>query len=142
MKVGPQTVSFTTTTPRCLPSGALSRGWKRDLFCRFLAAPALGRVQDDFGAQHGPILNPFWNHVGHVLGHFWVLRWHLHFRCDFDRFLINFRPPETSKNIEKPMFFFNIFVFFCFIALETDSGQTFGRFGTLKSSQNRSQEAP
>ena len=25
---------------------------------------ALGRVQDDFGAQHGPNLNPCWSHVG------------------------------------------------------------------------------
>ena len=71
--------------------------------CRFLFA--LGRVQDGFGAQHGPNLGPFWSHVGHFLGPFWVLLWHLHLRCDFNRFLIDFRPPRTPKNIEKPMVF-------------------------------------
>ena len=77
----------------------------RFMFLDVFFGVALGRVQDDFGAQHGPNLSPCWSHVDHFLGHFWVLLWHLHFRCDFDRFLIHFRPPEASKNIQKPLIF-------------------------------------
>ena len=41
---------------------------------------ALGRVHDGFGAQHGPNLGRFWNHVGAILDHFWVLFWLLNLR--------------------------------------------------------------
>ena len=105
----------------------------------FFFAP--GRVQVDFGAQHGPNLGPFWSHVGYFLGPFWVLLWHLHSRCDFDRFLIDFRPPRTPKNIEKPMVFWR-FLLFCSLALETDSGPILGWFWIPKSTQNRQKIDP
>ena len=41
---------------------------------------ALGRLHDGFGAQHGPNLGRFWNHVGTILDHFWVLFWLLNLR--------------------------------------------------------------
>ena len=73
------------------------------LLCRFRwrFLFALGRLQDGFGAQHGPNLNPCWSHVGHFLGHFWVSFWHLNLRSPLRRFFVDFWSLETLK-IELP----------------------------------------
>ena len=68
--------------------------------CRFFFA--LGRVQDDFGAQHGPNLSPCWSHVDHFLVHFWVFFWHLNLRSLLRRFFVAFwslfDPPDPQKH--------------------------------------------
>ena len=56
--------------------------------CRFLCA--LGRAQDGFRGQHGPNLGRFWNHVGAILKHFWVLFWLLNLRPFSDPILKDF----------------------------------------------------
>ena len=67
--------------------------------CRFFFA--LGRVQDDFGAQHGPNLSPCWSHVGHFLGHFWVFFWHLNLRSLLRRFFVDFWSLFDSPDPQK-----------------------------------------
>ena len=51
--------------------------------------------------QVGSILEPCWSHFGAFLGAALASQLKTVLRCDFDRFLIDFRPPESSKNIEK-----------------------------------------
>ena len=51
---------------------------------------ALGRAQDDFGTQHGPNLGSFWDHLGELFGHIWVLLWHPNLRPFSKRFLAHF----------------------------------------------------
>ena len=53
--------------------------------------------------QVGSILEPCWSHFGAFLGAALASQLKTVLRCDFDRFLIDFRPPETSKNMEKHM---------------------------------------
>ena len=62
----------------------------RFLFLDVFFGVALGRVQDDFGAQHGPNLSPCWSHVDHFLVHFWVFFWHLNLRSLLRRFFVDF----------------------------------------------------
>ena len=46
--------------------------------------------RDDFWAQHGPKMGPFWSHVDHFLEHFWVFFWHLNLRSLLRRFFVDF----------------------------------------------------
>ena len=70
-----------------------------------------------------------WNH----------LNLHVRSRCDIDRFFIDFRTLELSKNIEKLMVFEH-FCIFATIALEIDFAPNLGPFWTPKSTQNLSPE--
>ena len=62
---------------------------------------ALGRVQDDFGAQHGPNLSPCWSHVYHFLVHIWVFFWHLNLRSLLKRFFVDFWSLFDSPDPQK-----------------------------------------
>ena len=46
--------------------------------------PARGRIQIDFGAQHGAHLGPFWGAFGHFFGHFLVSLFEIEFNSDFN----------------------------------------------------------
>ena len=88
-----------------------------------------------------PNMTPTWVQFATMLDHFsdifGVLFWHLNIRSFLRRFLIDFRPPASSKNIAPA----NVFEDFCIcfmIALETDLGPILAPFWNPKSIQNRS----
>ena len=90
-------------------------------------------------AQPGPILGSCWALSWLFLGVVLASSFKIDFMFDFDRFLIDLPPSETTKNIEKPMVFKH-FCFFCFFALETDFGPILGRFWDPKSIKNGSRK--
>ena len=55
--------------------------------------------------QLGPLLEPCWAFFETFLGALLLSSFKMLLETIFDRFLIDFRPPGTSKNIKKPMVF-------------------------------------
>ena len=111
--------------------------WSSFLMASGMHFFALGRVQDDFGTQHGPNLDQIWSHVGPFFWHFWGVvlasQNKVVFKTIFDWFLTT----RILKNTAPA----NVFDDFCIcfmIALETDLGPILAPFWTPKSIQNRS----
>ena len=142
--VGPKSRSISLTTPRHFPSGSLPN---RSFLILFLTLFSNGLWDAFFSPLDTsrtilePNMTPTWTKFGAMLDHFsdifGLLFWHLNIRSFLRRFLIDFRPPASSKTPPLPVFL-KIFAFASLSLLRPILDRFWLHFGT----QNRFKIGP